>query len=201
MKRKNTNRYRPHPELPGVSVLTITRAKCPPGGDERGPREIEFLLDTSDVAFASRHTWHAHWYRCMRSFYAMTDLRTATWRTSVQLHRMLLAPDDSSIEVDHRNGITTDNRRENLRLATHADNMRNRRVQRNNTSGHCGVCWDKQQQCWRVQIGVNGKQTYLGLYDSFAEAIAARLAAEAKHFGEFAYSARPAAPMEAGNAP
>jgi hypothetical protein len=188
---RNTNRYMPHTELPGVSVLTITRARCPPGGDSRGLRELEVLLDTSDVAFASRHTWHAHWNRNTSSFYVNTNLRTPTGWTTGQLHRMILAPEDSSIEVDHRNGDILDNRRENLRLASRAENGCNRGAQRNNTSGHRGVSWHKQHQCWRAYIMINGKNIHLGLYDSFAEAIAGRRAAEAKYFGEFAFSSRP----------
>jgi hypothetical protein len=190
MNPRNTNRYRPHPDMPGVSILTITRLHCPPDGDSRGPREIVSWMDTADVAFAERHTWYAQWHRHTRSFYVSTTLRTPTGKATGQLHRMLLAPEDPSAQIDHRNGVTLDNRRSNLRLATAEENNRNRGAQRNNTSGVPGVSWHKRHQRWRVHIKVNGKQIHLGYYDARDEAIAARLAAEDKYFGEFAFSSR-----------
>jgi hypothetical protein len=201
MNPRNTNRYRSHPDMPGVSILAITRAKCPAEGDEKGPREIEILLDTSDVAFAEQYAWCAQWNPYTRSFYALRTIRTTTGRTSGQLHRMLLSPDDPSMQVDHINRVTTDTRRVNLRFATKPENMRNHGVRSDNTSGVSGVSWDKRDQCWRAYIGANGKQIHLGCFAIREEAEAARLAAEAKYHGAFAASARHADPMEAENAP
>jgi hypothetical protein len=193
MTPNRRNRYRPHPEMPGVSILTITRLHCPPEGDSRGPREIEAWMDTADVAFASKYTWRAGWHPHMSSFYVTTKLRTDTGWTTGRLHRILLAPEEPGIEVDHINGNTLDNRRSNLRLATRPENQRNRGEIRSNTSGHRGVYWDKRLQRWRVRLKVNGKNIHVGLFDDFAEACAARVAAEKLYHGAFAYSARPAA--------
>jgi hypothetical protein len=187
---KPRNKYRPHPELSGVSILTITRLHCHPDGDQKGPREVEVLLDSADVAFAERHTWYAHWTPTTGSFRATTAIPMPNGQATRYLHRMLLAPEDSRIEVDHANGVTTDNRRVNLRIASRPENCRNRRVRSDSSSGASGVCWDKQHQCWRVRVGVNGKNIFIGLFAIRAEAVAARLAAEAKYHGEFAFSAR-----------
>jgi hypothetical protein len=190
MSLTNTNRYRPHPELPGVSILAITRATCPAEGDSRGPREVDVLLDTCDVPLASRHTWRAGWHPKKRSFYIQTTLRTAAGRTTGGLHRILLAPEDPGLDVDHINGNTIDNRRSNLRDATPPENQWNARTPRTNTSGFRGVSWDKQHQCWRVRVGVNGKRLHIGLFDDFDEACAVRIAAEQKYHGAFAFSNR-----------
>ncbi len=92
--------------------------------------------------------------------------------------------------IDHINGIRTDNRFSNLRLATNSQNCANRAKQSNNTSGHKGVFWHKKARKWMVSIEVEGKQIYCGLFVDFGEACAAYAAAETRYFGEFAYTQR-----------
>ncbi len=88
--------------------------------------------------------------------------------------------------VDHKNGDKLDNRRENLRICTHAENIRNRPIKnKNNTSGQPGV-WLHKCGKWVGEIKVNGKKITLGLFVEKQDAIAARLTAEVVHFGAFA---------------
>lgn len=61
-------------------------------------------------------------------------------------------------ELDHINGIRTDNRIENLRLVTHGDNMRNIR----NTRGKYGHGISKCKNSYQVKFGVKGKLKYFG---------------------------------------
>lgn len=72
-------------------------------------------------------------------------------------------PDD---QVDHRDGNRSNNRFYNLRPATQAENCRNTRRPRNNTSGYKGVCFIKRTQRWRAQIRINRKRIYLGEFDA-----------------------------------
>jgi hypothetical protein len=72
--------------------------------------------------------------------------------------------------IDHINGDISDNRIENLRAATHSQNMRNSRLAINNTSGVKGVYWEKSKSMWRVQICNDGKQQYLGRFHDIDEA-------------------------------
>jgi hypothetical protein len=81
-------------------------------------------------------------------------------------------------EIDHINGVRSDNRLENLRAVTPAENRRNIRTPSHNTSGVMGVVWNKQYGKWQAQIGVAGKNINLGRYSNFAEAVAARKTAE-----------------------
>lgn len=100
------------------------------------------------------------------------------------LHRFLLdAP--KGIQVDHKNGDTLDNRRENLRLATHSQNMMNRKLQKNNTSGVCGVTWDKSTDKWMAHIAKNGTSKTIGYFEDIESAKNARLEFEEKMFKEF----------------
>ena len=89
-------------------------------------------------------------------------------------------------EMDHINRIKDDDRWENLRPATRTEQVINRGMQKNNTSGHKGVSWDKRKKKWKAQIKVDKKQIHLGLFDNLEEAVAVRKEAELKYFGEFA---------------
>lgn len=67
--------------------------------------------------------------------------------------------------VDHINGDGLDNRRENLRVCTHAENTRNKRMLSANTTGLKGVSWHKKDKKFRAQIGFDGQKVHLGNFD------------------------------------
>lgn len=90
--------------------------------------------------------------------------------------------------IDHINGDGFDNRICNLRLATRAQNGRNRGRNSNNTSGYKGVSWDSKDKKWRAKIQVNGKQCYLGNFSSAEEARDAYAEAAKKAHGEFYFA-------------
>jgi hypothetical protein len=86
-------------------------------------------------------------------------------------------------EVDHINGDPSDNRRENLRICTHAENMMNRKMHKSNAIGIKGVYQNRNK--FRAQIRVNGKVYRLGSFCTPQDAGAAYLAAASKLHGEF----------------
>ena len=81
-------------------------------------------------------------------------------------------------EIDHINHDGTDNRLCNLRLVSHADNMMNQRMYKNNTSGVTGVNWSNQASKWHAQIQVGGKKKHLGFFSDKNKAVLARKEAE-----------------------
>jgi len=82
-------------------------------------------------------------------------------------------------EIDHINGVRSDNRWSNLREATKGQNMQNLRKQRGRTSRYMGVSW---HQCgrWVSYITVDGKRRHLGLFDDEEVAYEAHLQAKRK---------------------
>ena len=84
-------------------------------------------------------------------------------------------------EIDHINGNKKDNRICNLRDVTHQENQRNRKINKNNTSGVVGVNFQKASGKWRVRIKVDKIDIGLGLFNDLESAILARKSAEVKH--------------------
>lgn len=84
-------------------------------------------------------------------------------------------------EVDHINGVPDDNRWVNLRAVAHIENGKNQKKPNDNTSGFIGVCWNKKNRKWYVQINVDGKRKHVGSYVCKMAAVGARRAAELKY--------------------
>lgn len=84
-------------------------------------------------------------------------------------------PDD----IDHINGDPSDNRLENLRNVSHEVNGRNLARRKNNTSGVTGV--SRHGSKWVARICPSRRTIYIGIFDSFDDAVAARRAAEVKY--------------------
>lgn len=104
------------------------------------------------------------------------------------LHRLIAGlslTDDRC--VDHINRDATDNRRKNLRVCTHSENLCNRRKNRSScSSSFKGVFWRSSRKCWMVQIEKAGKIVRRGPFsDERAAAMAYDEEAKRLH-GEFA---------------
>lgn len=105
---------------------------------------------------------------------------------SYLMHRLVNRTPEG-LMTDHINRNPLDNRKQNLRTATSADNQRNHPKRRGTSSIYKGVTWDRLNNKWRVSIKVNGKSYHLGrFYCEIAAACAYNFHAK-KHFGEFAY--------------
>jgi hypothetical protein len=117
------------------------------------------------------------WYYDKTGYACRRDMKT---RKIVRMHRIIMEVKDKN-EVDHINGNGLDNRKSNLRICSHADNSKNMKIQKNNTSGFKGVCWDKQAGKWRARIGAK----LVGLYKDKYEAVLAYEKASSEQFEEF----------------
>lgn len=88
--------------------------------------------------------------------------------------------------IDHIDGNSLNNKIDNLRPATKAENGFNRKINSNNTSGHKGVGWDKQSGKWKARCWVNKKMHTIGLFATIEEAADAIKSARIKLHGDYA---------------
>jgi len=88
-------------------------------------------------------------------------------------------------QIDHINGIKTDNRIVNLREATNSQNGKNLGLSKANTSGVKGVSFENYTKKWKAYIRVDGQMINLGRFADIALAIAARQSAEKMYFKEW----------------
>lgn len=143
-------------------------------------RGLESVIDSADVQLVTGRRWYAEQKRNR-----ITYARSASWvggkAKMVGLHNLIISGAQC---VDHRNGDGLDNRRANLRAATFADNARNARLRKDNTSGFKGV--KRNGSRWNGQIRVGGKRLHLGSFATPEEAHAAYRLAAVQHFGDFA---------------
>lgn len=87
------------------------------------------MVDRRDAPHLSKHRWH----------YSGQQVQARVDGRSVSMARLILAP-PPGLMVDHINRDKLDNRRENLRVATRAQNAANTRRRSDNKTGYRGVC-------------------------------------------------------------
>ncbi len=104
---------------------------------------------------------------------------------TVYMHREIMNPPPDLV-VDHRNCDGLDNRKQNLRFATHAQNTRNRRKKKNGSSQFLGVYFNKEKSTWDSQLMHNGKKIWVGRFDNEIDAAKAYDETARKYHGEFA---------------
>lgn len=154
-----------------------------------------FSLPTGECVFLSAEDWpqvkELKWHRRIQRgiTYVESTLRRdpiTKKQKTISLHRFLLGVTDRTIFVDHINRNGLDNRRENLRLATRAENNRNSRKRTINPCKYKGVTWRHYNQKFVASITVAGKKKHLGSFKNQEEAAKAYDAAAKQFFGNFA---------------
>ena len=143
-------------------------------------QNLKALIDEEDYPLVSKYIWHA--YKSKNTWGAATH---PSRNKSISLHRLIMSC-PKGMCVDHINGNGLDNRRENLRICTIAENNRNRvRMQKNNISGFRGVFWEKSCKKWRSQISINNKNVHLGIFKNIEDAYNKYCEASKRYYGEF----------------
>jgi hypothetical protein len=136
------------------------------------------IVDDEDYEEINKHKWWwCHGYAC----------RTTSKNYGLFMHRVILGlSKGDGKHSDHINGNKLDNRKSNLRICTRSENMKNSKIQSNNTSGFKGVNLKKSTGKWGAQIMSNGRVIHLGYHND--KIMAAKIYNEAalKYHKEFA---------------
>jgi len=138
-------------------------------------------IDDEDATLVLSRKWRL--CRDHRNLYAATHIRMGDRYVSVSLHRFLLDRPEGK-QVDHINGDGLDCRRSNLRIASAAENARNRRPHAGSSVPYKGI--GRQNRRWFAAITFEGVRLHIGSYATPEEAARAYDAKAKELFGEFA---------------
>lgn len=103
---------------------------------------------------------------------------------TIKLHHLVVSA-PPGMQRDHINGNRLDNRRENLRVCTHAENGKNKKP-RAGRSLFKGVSWRPDKGLFAAGIRANGRRLHLGYFRTEQDAASAYNDAAVKYYGEFA---------------
>ena len=135
------------------------------------------FVDDIDFDNLSKYKWYFHFGYAMR-----TDNKN---KKTLLMHRIIMNT-PIYYQVDHINGNTLDNRRDNLRNCLLEQNKMNIGISKRNTSGFKGVHWYKKNKKWGCRIGGGKTREFLGLFKSKIKAMFAYNQAAIKKYGIFA---------------
>ncbi len=140
------------------------------------------LVDDEDYEWLNQWKWYVYG---LNFNFAARSVRFNHKKKTILMHRLILNFPEKK-EIDHINGSQLDNRRSNLRLCIHKENMRNQKVRKDNKAGYRGVSWKTGEQRWYSTINIDGRQKYLGSFKIKEKAAKMYNEAAKKYFGEFA---------------
>lgn len=125
------------------------------------------VVDAADYADLSQHRW----YRSYKG-YAIRQIRVNGRSTGEFMHRRIIGLERGDRrQTDHINRNKLDNRRENLRVATNAQNAQNITAGFGR-SGVRGVHWISGNGRWAARATIAGTTHYLGSFETIEEAAA-----------------------------
>lgn len=146
--------------------------------------KFNVLYDDDDHELICKHTWTLN-FKSQNQKYVYTTFRTNGIVQQLKMHH-LICPISNNLVVDHIDGNGLNNRRDNLRLATQRQNICNKSIQRNNTTGYKGVHFHKKAKKYTVSFKINGRSLYGGIFVNIIEAAKRYNELAIKYYGEFA---------------
>ena len=112
-----------------------------------GGNALTCFIDTAMLEKVKRYRWIARYLKASGYYYVFAVEKTNGIKRTIFIHRFITdAP--KGMVVDHKNHNTLDNTLRNLRVCTQRENMQNRKIAPNNTTGMRNVTWNKQNKKW-----------------------------------------------------
>lgn len=128
-----------------------------------------FIVDDEDAWMVCTYRWNLSW-----DGYVQRNFKFNGKNKMGLLSRVILGlMEGDKNQADHITGDKLDNRKENLRIVTNAQNNQNRRhIHKARKTGKYirGTFLDSRRKKWRAKVKLNGKAHNLGSYDTQEEA-------------------------------
>jgi hypothetical protein len=181
----NINKYHRDPKHPNtyeyLDDYVIINIHSETNGD------FKVFVDSDDIDMLQKYHWgitksRSYIYAYER-FYVYTQSNKAK---GLQIQRLIMGCPKGMV-VDHIDGNTMNNCKNNLRVCTRDQNNINKKMFKNNKTGHTGVHYvtENYNNRWLANIRLNNKLICLGYYSTYEEAVKVREEAEKKYHGEF----------------
>jgi hypothetical protein len=130
------------------------------------------IVDDEDYPVLAQFKWMALSSTTWGIWYAARYITGTNGKQHALLMHRVVNDTPDGLLTDHRNGDGLDNRRSNLRTATHAQNMQNIRQRKHWSSQYRGVSWDAKAGKWRARAWSNNVCTRLGWFTEEEDAAA-----------------------------
>lgn len=129
---------------------------------------VSIYIDADDYPLAAGFTWRISQKR--QKYYAITGSQKKG--TMKYLHQLIFGEVSDGHEIDHIDGNSLNNRKENLREVTHAENVKNITATRiDNAIGIRGVSYDKKSRKYVVDFSADGNRLYVKPWNTVEEAV------------------------------
>jgi hypothetical protein len=145
-------------------------------GHKNRTKPFRFVIDPEDIELAKEHIWSINklgYIKCTKC--------------NILLHRLILNAPNNKI-VDHIDGNPSNNKRNNLRFATHKQNSWNVKTSDKSILPVRGVYLVNDK--WKSEITRNGIKRNLGLYENIYDAVLSRIRAEYELYGQYSKNYR-----------
>ena len=137
------------------------------------------LIDDEDFEYLNQWKW------CYHHSYAIRSKQIDNRKKYFRMHRELIKVPLGMV-IDHINGDSLDNRKENLRACTVSQNAMNAKIKKDTSSNIKGIYFFKNENKYKARITINGRSKHLGVFQDIKNAISAYNNAAKEYFKKFA---------------
>ena len=124
------------------------------------------IVDNNDYDILAKYSWYSNESSTTPYAYRSRWISGENRSVEIPMHHVVMNCVGRGEEVDHINGNGLDNRKENLRFVTRAQNNWNQKPRNCTSSRYKGVSWNKRREYWESYIQVNNRKHHLGSYQN-----------------------------------
>lgn len=141
------------------------------------------LIDDEDFNKIKNYKWYIEINRKNQIRSVLSVFISNGKKKTIRMHSLIL---NTNKIIDHKDLNVLNNQKNNLRICTHKQNLCNRNIFKNNSSGYKGVVFIKKIQKFKAQIKHDGIQEYIGYFNTKEEAAIAYNLKANFYFKDFA---------------